>query len=149
MITKFKVIGEPMGKQRPRAAVINGFARIHNTKDNIAYESYVIDRYLSEIGEIRHTGCISLKINVFYGIEKKHFGKKGLNAEGKLKLEGKIFPTKKPDIDNIAKIIMDALNGVAYDDDKQVCVLEIRKFYTIELPYTEIIIESDGVSDGA
>lgn len=35
-------------------------------------------------------------------------------------------PNKKPDIDNIAKSIMDGLNGVAYEDDKQVVRLEIQ-----------------------
>lgn len=38
-------------------------------------------------------------------------------------------PLKKPDIDNVCKIILDALNGIAYHDDKQVVDLGIRKFY--------------------
>ena len=41
-----------------------------------------------------------------------------------------IRPTKKPDNDNIAKIILDALNGVAYQDDKQVVSLQVEKYYT-------------------
>jgi Holliday junction resolvase RusA-like endonuclease len=37
---------------------------------------------------------------------------------------------KKPDVDNIAKSILDALNGAAYDDDKQVVALMIHKEYS-------------------
>lgn len=43
---------------------------------------------------------------------------------------GVILPTKKPDADNIAKVVCDALNGVAYKDDTQVCSLTVIKRYT-------------------
>ena len=39
-------------------------------------------------------------------------------------------PVNKPDIDNICKIVLDALNGVAYKDDTQVIRLAISKKYT-------------------
>ena len=38
-----------------------------------------------------------------------------------LMLNGRLFPTKKPDADNIIKVILDALNGLAYRDDTQIC----------------------------
>ena len=46
-----------------------------------------------------------------------------------LKLSGRIRPTQKPDADNIAKSVLDALNGLAYADDKQVVTLEVDKHY--------------------
>lgn len=45
-------------------------------------------------------------------------------------LSGEIRPTKKPDTDNIAKAICDALNGVAYRDDAQICCLTVQKQYS-------------------
>lgn len=42
---------------------------------------------------------------------------------------GMYRPTKKPDADNIAKAICDALNGVAYKDDKQIVELKVEKYY--------------------
>ena len=39
-------------------------------------------------------------------------------------------PDKKPDMDNILKAVLDALNKVAYEDDKQVVELIGRKYYT-------------------
>ncbi len=40
--------------------------------------------------------------------------------------------TKKPDADNIAKIILDSLNGLAYKDDNQVIELTVYKKYGVE-----------------
>ncbi len=39
------------------------------------------------------------------------------------------MPTTKPDGDNILKVVLDALNGLAYDDDKQVVKMGIIKVY--------------------
>lgn len=47
-------------------------------------------------------------------------------------LEDEIYPTIKPDTDNIAKIILDSLNGIAYKDDKQVIRLQVEKRYAEE-----------------
>jgi Holliday junction resolvase RusA-like endonuclease len=44
-------------------------------------------------------------------------------------LEGKILPSKKPDIDNVVKAVLDGLNGVAWKDDKQVTSLMASKVY--------------------
>lgn len=51
-----------------------------------------------------------------------------------------IYPTNKPDIDNLAKSILDALNGVIYKDDSQVVVLTLQKYYDDD-PRAEITIE--------
>ena len=44
-------------------------------------------------------------------------------------IENKVHHTKKPDCDNIAKSILDALNNVAYYDDSQICKLSVEKYY--------------------
>ena len=46
-------------------------------------------------------------------------------------MDGKITPGK-PDVDNVAKIVMDSLNELAYLDDRQVNFLSIRKQYCNE-----------------
>lgn len=55
-------------------------------------------------------------------------------------LNGELLPAKKPDIDNIAKAVLDALNSVAYRDDTQIVELQIRKQYS-EKPRLEICME--------
>lgn len=58
-------------------------------------------------------------------------------------LEGRELPTKKPDADNILKIILDALNGLAYADDKQVVWAECQKNYG-EQPGVLVAVEEIG-----
>lgn len=43
--------------------------------------------------------------------------------------EGKVRATKKPDLDNIAKGVLDACNGVLFFDDGQIVALTVRKLY--------------------
>lgn len=56
-------------------------------------------------------------------------------------IRGVFRPTKKPDADNIGKIVCDALNGLAYHDDAQVVDLHVRKFWYSE-PRVEVIINT-------
>ena len=55
-------------------------------------------------------------------------------------LHGGAFPVRKPDADNIAKIILDALNGEAYHDDAQIVQLSVRKQYA-ENSSVEVTLE--------
>lgn len=47
---------------------------------------------------------------------------------------GTIRPMVKPDVDNILKAVLDGLNGVAYEDDKQVVTARASKAYTYGEP---------------
>ena len=55
-------------------------------------------------------------------------------------LAGEIKPAVKPDVDNVAKSILDALNGIIYLDDKQIIKLDIKKIYA-ETSWTEVKIK--------
>ena len=57
----------------------------------------------------------------------------------KMMLDGDIRPMTKPDLDNIEKIIYDALNGIAYTDDSHIIAQRCAKFYS-ETPRVEVII---------
>ena len=50
---------------------------------------------------------------------------------------------KKPDMDNVVKMIADALNQVAYKDDTQIVDCQVRKFFSEE-PRVEVIIRQIG-----
>ena len=65
----------------------------------------------------------------------------------------------RTDVDNLAKFVLDALNGVLYADDRQVASLTVTKVYDDEEPYvgsTDVCIKSltledlslNGVLDG-
>lgn len=44
-------------------------------------------------------------------------------------LRGEIWPCRKPDLDNVEKLLLDAFNGIVWNDDKQVCRVEKEKRY--------------------
>lgn len=52
-------------------------------------------------------------------------------------LSEKVWPTVKPDSDNVLKAVKDSLNGVVWVDDAQVCVTEVGKVYS-EIPGVEV-----------
>ena len=61
-----------------------------------------------------------------------------LSKKKKEELLFKINYTKKPDADNIAKAVLDSLNGLVYKDDSQVTALLVLKDYGIE---NKVIVE--------
>ena len=84
---------------------------------------------------------LDIRIFAYYSIPKSTSKKKR-----ELMLAGKIRPTKKPDFDNIAKIICDSLNGIAYQDDKLIVDGMFRKFYS-EQPRVEVKILQIGLDE--
>lgn len=56
-------------------------------------------------------------------------------------IAGYEFPAVKPDVDNVAKTIMDALSKVAYKDDNQIVDLVIKKRFTEDEPHVNVRIE--------
>lgn len=114
--------GAIKGKARPRFKK-NG-KRPHNTIETIKYEAWVRKNYKEQCGKF-FKGPIKVFIVAYFKIPKS-YTKKQREA---IKI-GELYPTKKPDSDNIAKIILDALNSIAYKDDTQVVDLVIVKRYT-------------------
>lgn len=68
---------------------------------------------------------LKMEIDAYFEIPKSTSKKKK-----DLMLKNILRPTKKPDMDNIIKIIADALNKIAYYDDKQIIECSIRKYYS-------------------
>lgn len=50
------------------------------------------------------------------------------------------WPAVRPDVERLASGILDQLQGIVYDDDGQVCVLELSKHYA-EAPGVQITVE--------
>ena len=57
-------------------------------------------------------------------------------------LKGLIKPTKKPDLDNISKVICDAIShqGGIWHDDSQIASEMLSKYYS-DKPRVEVCIE--------
>jgi len=130
----FTVYGDPKGKARPKFAKIGNFMRSYQTKKQNAVENYVKLAYLEAANGAYLTGALSMNIIAYYPIPKSVSNKKR-----DAMLAGNIRPVIKPDYDNIVKSVADALNKVAYDDDKQIVSGSFEKFYSIRAR-TEISI---------
>lgn len=88
----------------------------------------------------RKDGAFSVKILCYFSIEKTATKKQVEQKSG-------YYYTKKPDSDNIAKGIQDGMNGVLFNDDAQVALLEVVKFYQCskdEPPLATVIVERLG-----
>ena len=142
------IYGDPMGKQRPKFSAKGHFIKTYTPKETINYESRVIDAYTQQYNSMMFNVNAKLraKITAYYKIPLSRYkvykktNSVELDKTGQLMLINEIRPTIKPDCDNIAKICLDALNGIAYYDDKQIVELIVSKYYSQE-PKVEIKIE--------
>lgn len=114
--------GKIKGKARPRFNTKTG--RAFTPGDTVSYENWVKSCYKEQDGRYLE-GSLKAVITAYYEIPKS-YTKKRVQA---IK-EGLELPIKKPDADNIAKIILDSLNGIAYKDDSQIVNLTVIKKYT-------------------
>lgn len=124
MIFTFEIVGEPQGKGRPRFSTRGGFVKTYTPEKTASYENFVKVCYLNKYKGQKLDGEIIAEIIAYFSIPKSFSKKKRVQA-----IEWKIMPTKKPDTDNIAKTILDSLNGIAFEDDKQVVALLVKKIY--------------------
>ena len=118
------VYGEPMGKQRPKFSSFGGFTKTYTPAKTTNYETLVKYEYSRQDGIHHQNKAVKLVLRAYYNIPKS-FSKK----KREMALNGNIRPKKKPDLDNIEKIICDALNKIAYDDDCQVVEVVKSKLY--------------------
>ena len=133
---EFEVIGAPVGKRRPKFSTVHGYAQAIKPKEDVIYENLVkLSFQQAKPSDYNlFDKAVKMTILAYFAIPKS-FSKKKQNEA----IEGRISPLTKPDADNIAKIICDALNDIAYKDDTQIVELTIIKKYASE-PKVKIIL---------
>lgn len=136
---KFTIPGECVGKGRPRFTSVGGFTKSYTPAKTSNYENWVkacfCEKYPSGSFSLNSETPLRVVFVAYFAVPSSVSNKKRADM-----LAGKIRPTKKPDIDNIEKGILDALNGVAYHDDKQVVEVSKKKFYS-ENPRVVVLIK--------
>lgn len=128
---KFIVEGEPIGKQRPRYA----YGHMYTPKKTKDYERKILEAY-NKTGFEMINGYISVDVYAFYKIPKSVTKK-----QKEQMIKGEILPVVKPDLDNVIKCVLDALNGIAFKDDKDVITVTGIKKYS-ENPRIVVYINS-------
>lgn len=113
-----------------------GFTRSYTPQGTLDYEEHVAVCAKQAGATPSDKPCI-VTVNAFFRIPKSKSKKWRTEAE-----KGLLPCTKKPDCDNIGKIVCDALNKIAYIDDSQVYFLSVSKGYSVE-PHIEVEISYD------
>lgn len=123
---EFCVQGKPQGKARARTFYDTKTNKMRSItpQQTKSYEDLIRWSYISAKGKYFGTSLVKVDIIAYYEIPQSFTKKKREQAINK-----EIYPTSKPDCDNIIKVVLDALNGVAYYDDKQVISVSCKKVY--------------------
>lgn len=119
---EFIVEGRPTGKGRTRFTSKGG-GRTYTPKATMEYEKKIREEY--EKVKLSDWDKESVyRVNILSAMPIL----KSLKAsERKDIMQGKIPCVKKPDIDNVSKIVLDALNNIAYKDDVQIIELYVKR----------------------
>ena len=139
MQIQFEVSGKPFGKQRPRFKRMGAFVKTYTPEETVNYENLVKYNCQQEMERLNFNGWFNDEpLEVFilscFEVPKSYSKKRTEDA-----LHSRLFPTKKPDIDNLLKIVLDSLNGVAYHDDVQVISAHVDKKFA-KSPTTKVIV---------
>ena len=129
---KIIIPGEPCGKGRPR---FRRDGSPYTPEKTANYETLVKWKYQQAAhGASFGDAPVEMVVCAYFKIPTSASKSKREQMRGRL-----LLPTKKPDADNILKIIADALNGIAYHDDAQIVHADVYKCYSEE-PRVEVAI---------
>lgn len=113
---------DPVSKGRPR---FTRTGHAYTPKKTADFEKSIAKFYTEQNGEF-FVGAIEVKL-IFQMPIPKGFPKRALKQIE----EGTLKHTKKPDCDNMGKAVLDALNGVAFEDDSHITKLTLVKRYSL------------------
>ncbi len=122
-VIEVTLLGPPLAKGRPRFSKATG--RTHTPERTLNYESRLA-HVAAEVMANRPLleGPLSVEVLIRMPIPESK-PRKWKEAA----LAGTIYPTKKPDVDNFAKML-DALNLIVWSDDSQIVALHVEKIYS-------------------
>jgi len=111
-----RVFGYPVPQGRPRFARAGRFVSTYDPPESLDWKRTVQAQVIAAGPGAPMEGPLALRL-VFILLRPKSIPKK------------RLFPTVKPDVDNLVKAIKDAMSGVVYRDDAQIVVLYGAKEY--------------------
>jgi Holliday junction resolvase RusA-like endonuclease len=127
-VVLFTVDGSPHGKGRPRFRRFGKFVTTYTDAKTKSYETLVKEAAKQAMADHPPIeGPVRLDCTIRLSVPKS-YPKKRLEAC----LSGSEWPTKKPDWDNVAKSVADAMNDVVFLDDTQIVIARIVKRYSAE-----------------
>jgi Holliday junction resolvase RusA-like endonuclease len=133
LIAAFAIPGAPYGKARHRTTKMG---MTYTPKETTQYENLVRTIFVQQRGDWYITILpVAMVVTAIFPIPKSA-SKKARQAM----IEGRVRPTRRPDWDNIGKVISDSLNEIAYKDDSQIVCAHVAKYYG-EIPCVNVTLE--------
>lgn len=134
----FTIYGEPIPLSRHRT--VSGGLRTYNPSagDQKNFAKACISAGVLPPEPIE--GPVEAIMTFYFSRPKSHY-RTGRFA-GQLKEGQNIWHSKKKDLDNLVKFVLDSLNSLAYVDDGQVCAIRAMKLYTEDNPRSEVIFRT-------
>ena len=115
MFLRFRVVATPVPKGSARAFIAGGRAIVTSDARNLKGWEYLIRSQAARVVLVTTAEPIRIAVDFYLPRPKSHPKRR------------EIPHTKKPDLDKLARAVLDALTGVVYDDDAQVVALRCTK----------------------
>lgn len=133
----FTIPGQPQGKGRPRIGKMGSHARMFTPAKTVAYEGLIAHAaQIAMAGRALMEGPAEVVMVIECQVPASWSQKKQRQA-----LAGELYPTTKPDCDNVVKAVFDGCNGVVWRDDVQVVSLRLRKRFSAT-PAVRVVISA-------
>lgn len=131
----FTIQGTPTGKARARTVHVNGVTRSFTPAKTKRAEDSLLAQALPYKPDTPWNGPLSVAIVAVFPVPASYPKKRRAAC-----LSGEEMPAKKPDVDNIGKLVIDALNGVFFIDDAQIVDMRLVKCYG-ETPQVSVALQ--------
>lgn len=132
---QFVVLTDPAGKGRPKFARRGKHVVAYTPAKTLSKEQEIAEAAKQEMGDrVPFQNECECVFSFFLPIPKS------ISIKNKKKMnDGNIYHTKKPDLDNLSKLVLDAMNGIVYKDDSQVWSICMNKWYS-DQPRIEVTV---------
>ena len=121
MTITFEIPGKPFAKQRPKFSGKGKFVKTYTPKETVDAEANIA-KIAAPLFKEPMQGAVKLRITAIFKPAKSWSKKRRSDAMER-------YHTQTPDLDNVVKLVSDALNGIAYADDSQVASLNCAKIW--------------------
>lgn len=116
-IWHWTIHGVPRPQLRPRAMRFGKGVRVYDPPQNQDWKHTIQGQLIADRPQAPLSGPLMISLD-FAMPKPKGASKKQL-----------MWHVKKPDVDNLAKSVKDAMKGIVFEDDSQVVRLEVKKAY--------------------
>ena len=135
----FKVSGKPIGKGRPR---FTKSGHVYTPNETKQYETRIKNAAWAAMKREKLNPTdrrVTITASAYFEVPKSY------NKQKRIECQCGIHIPKRPDIDNIAKSILDGCNGIAFKDDCQVWHLSVNKRFcdVLDVPHINVKIQWD------